>query len=101
MENNALIMLLSMSFIVIGSNILKEILSYPIMFCLFLMIIILALVIMILHKSEFRVTYLKQTCLDSYFKKEKSKIVVKFKLIFTFNNIISNKLIYIMFCYFF
>ena len=57
--------------LIIGSNILKEILSYPIMFCLFLMIIILALVILILHKSEFRVTNLKQTCLDPYFKKAK------------------------------
>ena len=64
-------MLLSMSFIIIGSNILKEILSYPLMFCLFLMVVILGLVILILHKNEFKVADLKQTYLDSYLKKTK------------------------------
>ena len=68
MEKNTALMFLSMSFTIIGSNILKEILSYPIMFCLFLMLIILALVIMILHKSEFK-TNLRQTSLDAYLKK--------------------------------
>ena len=71
MEKNTVLMLLSMSFIIIGSNILKEILSYPLMFCLFLMVVILGLVIMILHKNEFRVADLKQTYLDSYLKKTK------------------------------
>ena len=68
MEKNTVLMLLSMSFIIIGSNILKEILSYPLMFCLFLMVVILGLVILILHKNEFKVADLKQTYLDSYLK---------------------------------
>lgn len=72
MENNVVLVLLSMSFIIIGSNILKEILSYPIMLCMFLMIVILALVIIVLHKSEFKkATNSKQTCLDTYFKRTK------------------------------
>lgn len=71
MEKNTVLMLLSMSFIIIGSNILKEILSYPLMFCLFLMVVILGLVILILHKNEFKVADLKQTYLDSYLKKTK------------------------------
>jgi len=72
MENNVVLLLLSMSFIIIGSNILKEILSYPIMLCMFLMIVILALVIIVLHKGEFKkATNSKQTCLDAYFKRTK------------------------------
>ena len=71
MEKNTVLMLLSMSFIIIGSNILKGILSYPLMFCLFLMVVILGLVILILHKNEFKVADLKQTYLDSYLKKTK------------------------------
>ena len=72
MENNVVLLLLSMSFIIIGSNILKEILSYPIMLCMFLMIVILALVIIVLHKGEFKkATNSKQTCLDTYFKRTK------------------------------
>ena len=71
MEKHTVLMLLSMSFIIIGSNILKEILSYPLMFCLFLMVVILGLVILILHKNEFKVADLKQTYLDSYLKKTK------------------------------
>ena len=65
-------MLLSMSFIIIGSNILKEILSYPILLCMFLMIVILSLVIIVLHKGGFKkATNSKQTCLDAYFKRTK------------------------------
>ena len=72
MENNVVLLLLSMSFIIIGSNILKEILSYPIMLCMFLMIVILALVIIVLHKGEFKkATNSKQNCLDAYFKRTK------------------------------
>ena len=72
MENNVVLLLLSMSFIIIGSNILKEILSYPIMICMFLMIVILALVIIVLHKGEFKkATDSKQTCLDACFKRTK------------------------------
>ena len=72
MENNMVLLLLSMCFIIIGSNILKEILSYPIMFCMYLMVVILALIIIVLHKGEFKkATNSKQTCLDAYFKKAK------------------------------